>query len=82
MLNACVRVDFLKNNPQHLDHLVNMWHQGIVNKWMPDVCASRVRDKLHQHINDNALPLTLIALINDVPVGMCSLRDNDGFDLI
>lgn len=34
-------------------------------------------EKLHSHINENSLPLTFVAINNDKPVGMCSLRQND-----
>jgi predicted N-acetyltransferase YhbS len=34
--------------------------------------------RFSDHLNDQYLPITFIALDDDIPVGMCSLRDNDG----
>lgn len=45
---------------------------------MPDVSIERVKQRFVEHLNDDSIPLTFIALFNDKPVGMCSLRENDG----
>jgi len=73
-----ITIDFLKNHPQHIERLVQIWHEGIARTWLPDVCVNRVQEKLHEHLNDQSLPLTFIALDGEIPVGMCSLRENDG----
>lgn len=73
-----IKIDLLKNHPQHVTKLVEIWHEGIATTWLPDACVNRVQEKLHTHLNDQALPLTFVALDGDIPVGMCSLRENDG----
>ncbi len=45
---------------------------------MPDVSIERVKQRFVEHLNDESIPLTFIVLFNDKPVGMCSLRENDG----
>lgn len=73
-----LKIDFLKNHPHHIPRLIELWNEGIGKTWLPKVCLTRVKDKLMDHLNDDCLPLTLIALENDQPIGMCSLRINDG----
>jgi N-acetylglutamate synthase-like GNAT family acetyltransferase len=41
------------------------------------VPVERVITRFAGHLNDQALPITFVALDGDLPVGMCSLRDND-----
>lgn len=72
------KIDLLKNHPQHITKLVQIWHEEIASIWTPDACLNRVQEKLHEHLNDQNLPITFIALDREVPIGMCSLRENDG----
>ena len=46
--------------------------------WVPDVTISRVEQNLMNHLNEGSLPLTYVALYEQKPLGMCSLRSNDG----
>ena len=45
---------------------------------MPDKPIEHVQATLKTHLNDQELPITFIALDGDKPIGMCSLRENDG----
>src|SRR5436189_111966 len=73
-----IKIDLLKNLPDAIDPLAQIWHQVLGRIWVPDVPIARVKQRFVEHLNDNSIPLTLVALFNDKPVGMCSLRENDG----
>lgn len=73
-----ITIELLKYHPETIPGLVQLWHEGIGSTWLPDVCVSRVADKLHTHLNEHNLPITWVAFHNTQPVGMVSLRDNDG----
>jgi len=73
-----IKIDLLKDHPDAIDRLTKIWHQVLGQIWVPDVSIERVKQRLVEHLNDDSLPLTFIALFNDKPVGMCSLRENDG----
>ncbi len=73
-----ITIELLKHHSETIPQLVQLWHEGIGRTWSPDVCISRVADKLHTHLNESTLPITWVALDNMQPVGMVSLRDNDG----
>lgn len=45
---------------------------------MPEVSIDQAIQRFHTHLNTDTLPLTLIALENTKPIGMCSLRAHDG----
>lgn len=73
-----IKIDLLKNNPGAIDSLAQIWHQVLGSIWVPDIPIERVKQRFVEHLNDNSIPLTFVALFNDKPVGMCSLRENDG----
>jgi N-acetylglutamate synthase-like GNAT family acetyltransferase len=84
LMKTMIKIDLLKNHPDAITPLVQVWHQVLGRIWVPDVSIERVKQRFIEHLNDDSIPLTFIALFNDKPVGMCSLRENDGIrpDLI
>ena len=73
-----ITIDLLKNHPQAILALASIWYEVLGKIWAPDIPFERVIAKFEEHLNDQDLPLTFLALDNDIPVGMCSLRENDG----
>ena len=73
-----IKIDLLKNHPDAIPVLANIWHKVLGKIWVPDIPVERVISKFTHHLNDSNLPITFIALDGDLPVGMCSLRENDG----
>lgn len=71
-------IDLLKNHPHYIPHLSKIWHELLGKKWVPDVSIERVEMRFGEHLNDEDLPLTWVAIKDDKPIGMCSLRVNDG----
>lgn len=76
--DSSITIDRLKNHPQSIPALAQIWHEVLGTIWVPDVPIKKVEDNLKQHLNDQQLPLTYVAFDGNVPVGMCSLRVNDG----
>ena len=72
------KIDLLKNHPSTIPALAHIWHEILGKIWVPDVPVERVIARFADHMNDQALPITFVALDGDLPVGMCSLRENDG----
>jgi GNAT superfamily N-acetyltransferase len=73
-----IKIDLLKNHPQVIPALANIWHEVLGKIWVPDIPVERVITRFEDHLNDSYLPITFVALDSDMPVGMCSLRENDG----
>ena len=73
-----IKVDILKNHPNTIPALAHIWHEVLGKIWVPDVPVERVIARFADHLSDKNLPITFVALDGDVPVGMCSLRENDG----
>ncbi len=73
-----IKIDLLKNHPNTISTLAHIWHEVLGKIWVPDVPVERVIARFADHLNDQALPITFVALDGDLPAGMCSLRENDG----
>lgn len=73
-----IKIDFLKNHPDCIARLAEIWHEGLGKIWLPDVPVEQVIQRFSDHLNTDKLPITLIAFDGNKPVGMCSLRENDG----
>lgn len=77
-VNMTIKIELLKHHPETIPALANMWHELLGKIWVPDVPRERVKERFHDHLNDDTLPLTMVAFDGQKPVGMCSLRENDG----
>lgn len=73
-----IKIDLLKNYPQTIDALAQIWYQVLGRIWVPTISIEQVKQRFLEHLNDNKMPLTFVAFCDDKPVGMCSLRENDG----
>ena len=73
-----IKIDLLKNHPCAIQALAHIWHDVLGRIWLPEISVESVMAKFADYLNDKNLPITFVALHDDVPVGMCSLRENDG----
>lgn len=71
-------IDYLHNHHHHIPALAKMWADTIGKQWVPNIPIEDAIKRFQTHLNINELPFTLIALNNETPVGMCSLRATDG----
>lgn len=73
-----ITIDYLKHHPHHIPTLAKIWADTIGKQWVPHIPIEDAVKRFQTHLNINELPFTLIALNNDTPLGMCSLRATDG----
>lgn len=73
-----IKYAYLKDYPQCIPQLASIWHEVLGKVWVPEVKIEQVIENFKNHLNTDRLPLTIVALDNNIPIGMCSLRNNDG----
>lgn len=73
-----ITIDLLKNHPSTINDLANIHYNLLGKIWFPQRPVSKTVENLNTHLNDEQLPMTFVAFDNDTPVGMCSLRVDDG----
>ena len=73
-----MKIELLKDCPETIPQLAKLWHELLGQIWVPDISIKSAELKFQEHLNEDVLPLTLVALEDNQPIGMCSLRENDG----
>ena len=58
--------------------LADLWYQEIGQYWVKGSSREAVSQKLQLHLNQEKLPIAIVAFAGCQPVGMVCLRKNDG----
>jgi GNAT superfamily N-acetyltransferase len=72
-----IKIDLLKNHPQAIPIIANIWHEVLGKIWMPEIGIEEIESLSYAELNQD-MPLTYIALYGDIPVGSCTLELNGG----
>ncbi|STX43933.1 acetyltransferase [Legionella donaldsonii] len=74
-----IKIDLLKNNPQAIPALSNIWYEVLGKIWMPEIGIEEIESLSYKELNQD-MPLTYIALYGEfrIPVGSCTLELNGG----
>jgi GNAT superfamily N-acetyltransferase len=70
------QIVYLKHYQEYITAL-SQWSFETWSKYHPNATRKGYIEKLKGHCQIDALPLTLIALNNGEPIGMCSLRSSE-----
>lgn len=73
-----LEIKLLADCQQHIPYLAQLWYEEISKHWVPNASIERATQNLVKHANHEILPITLVAIENGQPIGMASLRANDG----
>ncbi len=73
-----IKIDYLKNHPESISALAQIWYEVLGSIWMPDTPIKVAEQRFHDQLNDSTLPITLVALDGTQPIGSVTLCENDG----
>jgi len=73
-----IKIAHLKEHPDAIPALAQIWHEVLGSIWVPDISVERVEQRFHDHLNGGVLPITFVAFDGNKLVGGVSLRENDG----
>jgi hypothetical protein len=71
-----IKIDLLKNHPNAIPALAQILKEELYNDF-PEYDTQEINQWFYEWMNDD-LPLAYIALLNDIPLGCCSLQLDDG----
>lgn len=71
-------IKLLAQCPQYIPQLAKLFYEEIGQHWVCNASIKRAEQRLIDHKNTEQLPLTFVALHDEQPIGMASLRKNDG----
>ncbi len=72
-----IRVDLLKNHPQSIPTLANIWHEVLGKIWMPEIGIEEIESLYYEELKHD-MPITYVALYDETPVGSCTLELKGG----
>ena len=72
-----IKIDLLKNYPNTIPALAHIWHEVLGKIWMPGIGIEEIESLYHEEL-EHDMPLTYIALYNQIPVGSATLELNGG----
>jgi len=73
-----IEVKLLADCPHYILPLATLWFNELGKQWIPEASVGRAIKTYEQHLNKHHLPLTFVAIQNEQPIAMVSLRENDG----
>lgn len=73
-----LEIKLLSECQNHIPVLADLWYTEISRHWVPNASVERAKANLIKHANNDKMPMTFVALFENEPVGMASLRENDG----
>jgi predicted N-acetyltransferase YhbS len=76
-----LEIKLLSQCPEHLNALALLGFNEITRHWNPDPNIEKTKQYYLQHLNSDHMPLTFVAISDGKPVGMASLREDDGLNL-
>ncbi len=76
-----IEIKLLTQCQEHIEYLAALCFNEITSHWSKDATVERVTQYFKQHLNHDKMPMTFVALYDGKPVGMASLRENDGLNL-
>ena len=77
-MNNEFEIKFLVDCKQHIPSLAELWYEEISRHWVADASIEKAKDRLIAHLNKEKMPMAIVALNNNIPIGMACLRETDG----
>ena len=72
-----IKINLLKNHPYAIPALATIWHEVLGKIWMPEIGIKEINSLYHEEL-EHDMPLTIIALYDQIPVGSATLELNGG----
>jgi predicted N-acetyltransferase YhbS len=72
-----IKIDLLKNHPQAIPAIANIWYEVLGKIWLPEISIEEIQSLSYQELQHD-MPLSYIALHNKIPVGSCTLELDGG----
>ncbi len=73
-----LKIDLLKNHPEAIPELSNIWHEVLGKIWMPEIEMEEIESLYWEELQAD-MPLTHVAIYDQIPVGSCTLHLKDDF---
>lgn len=77
-MNKKITIKLLTECPEHILELAALEYNEINQHWFPCIGIDQVVENITKHLNTEKMPLTFVAFLDEIVVGMASLCETDG----
>ncbi|MBN8827963.1 MAG: GNAT family N-acetyltransferase [Sphingobacteriia bacterium] len=74
-----IKIDLLKNHPQAIPVLANIWHEVLGKIWFPELTIGEIESLTYDELNYADETTSFIALCNNIPIGFCTFKLKEEF---
>lgn len=73
-----IEIKYLGDCQEHIPALAKLWYEEISRHWVKGSSIESRLQELSKHAQKGKMPLALVALYENRPIGMACLRETDG----
>ena len=73
-----ITINLLKNHPHTIPRLAEIWHEVLGKIWLPEIGIEEIEALSYQELQQG-MPLSFIALNDEIPVGFCTITLTEDF---
>lgn len=77
-INIEIEIKPLVECQEHITALATLWYEEISRHWVNDASIDKAKIRLLSHLNNDKMPMAVVAIYNGHPIGMACLRETDG----
>jgi hypothetical protein len=69
-----IQIDLLKNHPDAIPALANIWNQVLGKIWFPELTIQEIESLTYNERNTCDETPSFVASCDEIPVGFCTLK--------
>lgn len=69
-----IKIDLLKNHPNTISALAQIWHEVLGKIWFPELTIQEIESLTYDELNHPNETTSFVALCDEIPVGFCTLK--------
>ncbi len=74
-----IKIDQLKNHPEAIPTLANIWHEVLGKIWFPELTIQEIESLTYAELNHPDDATSFLALSDEIPVGFCTFKLKEEF---
>lgn len=74
-----IQIDLLKNHPNTIPALANIWHEVLGKIWFPELTIQEIESLTYDELNRQPETTSFVALCDEIPVGFCTFKLKEEF---
>ncbi len=74
-----IKIDLLKNHPEAIPTLANIWHEVLGKIWFPELTIKEIESLTYDELHLQDEVTSFVALLDEIPVGFCTFKLKEEF---